>query len=210
MNRIILDQIKITFNEETLFELKQLEIGSNEVYPLLGLNGTGKSTLLRIIAGIIKPSEGNVFLDGSLLYQPQKPMIFNTSVLENAIIGMKIIDKNKALEILDAVGLKKQIHQNAKLLSGGQQQRLCLARSILTGGEILLFDEPFSAVDIKSVKTMEDFIKEYCKSGNRTLILSTHSIKTAQCISDRCLLLADGKLEICSIEKAREYLINII
>lgn len=210
MGRIIINHIKVAFGEQVLFKSDYLKINSNEIYLLLGLNGTGKSTLLRIIAGLKKPSTGSIVLKGSLLYQPQKPMIFDLSALDNAMIAMDNSDKGSATEILKAVGLNKRIDQKAKLLSSGEQQRLCLARSILTGGDILLLDEPFSAVDIKSIKTLEGLLKDYCASGNRTMILATHSIKAAECLSDRCLLLRDGKLEMCSIHEARRYLIKII
>lgn len=210
MDRIWIHNVKMVFGERTLFEINNMKIGSNEIFPLLGLNGTGKSTFLRMIAGFLKPTTGDITVNGSLLYQPQKPFIFNMSVLENAVVGMKSQDKKKAHEVLEAVGMKDFINLQANNLSGGEQQRLSLARSILTDGDILLLDEPFSAVDIKYAKTLEQILKDYCFKENKTMIISTHSIKTAENIADNCLLIKDCRLNISRLERAKEYLISTI
>jgi ABC-type multidrug transport system ATPase subunit len=208
MDRIVIDNVKLMFGERTLFETDCFKIGSNEIYPLLGLNGTGKSTFLRLIAGFLKPSSGEITVNGSILYQPQKPVIFHMPVLNNAVIGMKNSDKKMAYEVLEEVGLKEFINAQSKNLSGGEQQRLSLARSLLTGGDIFLLDEPFSAVDIKSARKLEKILIDYCL--NKTMILSTHSIKIAESIADRCIFIKDGRLEISSTDAAKEYLINTI
>lgn len=210
MDRIIIDNIKLMFGFRTLFETGSITISAGSIYPLLGLNGTGKSTFLRLLSGLIKPTSGNLMVDGTILYQPQKPVIFHASVINNAIIGMETPDRKKAYDILEKVGLKNFINVQAKTLSGGEQQRLCIARSILTGGDILLLDEPFSAVDIKSAQLLELMLKDYCIRENKTMIISTHSIKTAEGISDQCILIKNDRLEICKINEAKEYLINSI
>jgi ABC-type nitrate/sulfonate/bicarbonate transport system ATPase subunit len=210
MDRIIIDNVKLMFGQRTLFETGCINIATESIYPLLGLNGTGKSTFLKLISGLLKTTVGNITVNGTVLYQPQKPVIFHTSVLNNAIIGMKIPDRIKAHNILVEVGLKDFINVQAKNLSGGEQQRLCIARSILTGGDILLLDEPFSAVDIKSAQLLELMLQNYCIRENKTMIVATHSIKTAEGISNQCILIRNDRLEICKISEAKEYLINTL
>jgi ABC-type nitrate/sulfonate/bicarbonate transport system ATPase subunit len=210
MDRIIIDNVKFMYEQRTLFETGSINIATGSIYPLLGLNGTGKSTFLRLVSGLLKPTTGNLTVNGTVLYQPQNPVIFHNSVLNNVIIGMKTPDRNKALDILEEVGLKDFVNVRARSLSGGEQQRLCIARSILTGGDILLLDEPFSAVDIKSAQLLELMLQNYCIRENKTMIVATHSIKTAESISNQCILIKNDRLEICKISEAKEYLINTL
>jgi ABC-type Mn2+/Zn2+ transport system ATPase subunit len=210
MDRIIIEDITLKLGLRSLFETGSIIIANDSIYPLLGLNGTGKSTFLRLVSGLIKPTTGNLAVNGTVLYQPQKPIIFNASVLNNVIIGMKTPDKKWAYDILEEVGLKKFINVQARNLSGGEQQRLCIARSILTGGDILLLDEPFSAVDLKSAQALELMLKNYCIRENKTMIISTHSIKTAEGVSDQCILIRDERLEICNISDAKEYFVSTL
>jgi ABC-type multidrug transport system ATPase subunit len=210
MDRIIIDNAAIGFGERNLFTTCYINIVSSEVFPLLGVNGSGKSTFIKVTAGLIKSSSGKISAIGSILYQPQNPVVFQMSVLQNAIVGMKIPDKSTAAEVLKSVGLERFINKPAKTLSGGEQQRLFLARSMLTGGDIMLLDEPFSAVDNKTDGLLKEIFINYCKKNNVSLIMSTHSIKAAESISDRCLLIKDGKLDLSDIKSAKEYLVSAI
>lgn len=196
MKRILLENLSLCFDDNELFMCKSIGLYTNEIYPVLGANGTGKSTLFKALAGIIKPVSGEININGDIVYQPQKPAIFNMSVLENALTGMKNKDKNKALVLLDRAGIGNLTHKNAKTLSGGEQQRLCLVRSLLTNCDILLLDEPFSAIDEKSVSLLEEILLEY-KAKDKTIMIATHSLSSAKRLSDKHFLIDNGELKLC-------------
>ena len=210
MNRIELRNIELKFDDRILLKSGNIDIADGSIYPLLGLNGSGKTTCMRMLAGFIKPLAGSFKLDGELLYQPQKPVLFSMTVLENAMVGMIQKDEAKALELLADLGLADFAHAKAKSLSGGEQARLCLARSMLTGGDVLLLDEPFAAIDSKSADAVALLVKNYCLRERTTLIVTVHNVQTAKLLSERCLLIRDEKLVVSDTDAVRDYFIGAI
>lgn len=162
---------------------------------ILGMSGCGKSTLLRFIAGLQKPTEGTVMIKGmevdenmraSMVFQQYSSLPWMT-VLDNVALALRYkgIGKKerneKAREMLDLVGLSGHENKYAQYptLSGGQLQRVAIARSLLANPEILLMDEPFGALDIKTRLKMQDLLSDIWRKFNSTIIFVTHDISEA-------------------------------
>ncbi len=162
---------------------------------IMGMSGCGKSTLLRYIAGLQKPTEGEVLVKGnpidknnrvSMVFQQYSSLPWMT-VLDNVGLALRYkgLSKKerdiKAYEMLELVGLKGHEHKYAQYpsLSGGQLQRVAIARSLLANPEILLMDEPFGALDIKTRLKMQDLLSSIWRKFNSTIIFVTHDISEA-------------------------------
>ncbi len=182
-----------------------LRIGAGEVLTLIGPNGCGKSTLLRVIAGLLTPSRGGVFLDGQpvmgpdprigLLFQEPRLLPWRTVAgnvaypLELAGAPRSVIDARVA-EVLDRVGLTAATKFLPAQLSGGMRQRAALARALILEPEVLLLDEPFSALD---AMTRDRFNVELLALWGRletTIVFVTHSIPEAIFLGDRVIVLS--------------------
>jgi|GEM_PF-2158961 len=207
MGRIEICDIELKFDERVLFRSGRIGIGGG-AYPLMGLNGTGKTTLLRMLAGFVKPDTGSFRLEGSALYQPQKPAVFPMTALENAMLGMENPDRGAALSMLSDVGLSDFAGAQAKTLSGGEQQRLCLCRSMLAGGDIFLIDEPFSAVDQNAAEKLAMYLTDHCKRMRATLLIAMHNLQMAQKMSEQFLLIRRGELVLCGAAAVRDYFLE--
>ncbi|MCI5083676.1 MAG: ABC transporter ATP-binding protein [Saprospiraceae bacterium] len=167
---------------------------------ILGMSGCGKSTILRYIAGLQQPTEGEVLMHGhpvsdekrvSMVFQQYSSLPWMT-VLDNVSLALsfKGISKaerdQKALEIIELVGLKGHEHKFAQYptLSGGQLQRVAIARSIIANPEILLMDEPFGALDINTRLQMQDLLAKLWMQFHSTIIFVTHDIAEAVYLGD--------------------------
>src|SRR5690625_2675630 len=179
-------------------------IEEGEFISLLGPSGCGKSTILSIIAGIIKQSEGNVFLkdrkinDSKLAigYMLQQDYLFPwRTIIDNVLLGPQInkvnteLMKTKGLELLAEVGLSGVAENYPDSLSGGMRQRAALIRTLITDPEILLLDEPFSALDFLTKLKLEDLVFQLLKAYQKTAILVTHDIGEAISMSDRIFIM---------------------
>lgn len=196
MERIVAYNIKLDFENNEVFGCKTLKLSAGEIYPLLGENGTGKSSFLRLISGIINPSEGNIKVYGKVIYQPQKPAVFNISVMENALIGIKGKERDRAMNLLNRAGIGHLADKNAKKLSAGEKQRLCFVRTLMANGDIILLDEPFSAIDEKSAGIFEQILREHKEEG-KTILIATHSYESAKRLSDKYILIGDREMKLC-------------
>ena len=172
----------------------------SKIYGILGQSGCGKTTLLRTIAGLMKPLSGQVFVDDELVTRASKNNIYMMhqnytsfdwlKCLDNVLIAKKVKGKVDAEDIIKAkkmislVGLEGNEDKYPKQLSGGMRQRLALARTLFMNPEIILMDEPLSALDSDTRKTMQDLIIEKHKETNNTIIMVTHSIEEAKKMCD--------------------------
>ena len=167
---------------------------------ILGMSGAGKSTLLRYISGLQKPTEGQVFVNGkeldkdtrvSMVFQQYSSLPWKT-VLENVALSLEFKGigrkerEEKAMEMIKLVGLEGHQHKYAiyPTLSGGQLQRVAIARSLLANPEILLMDEPFGALDIKTRLQMQDLLTKLWDQFQSTIIFVTHDISEAVYLAD--------------------------
>ena len=171
-----------------------------KIYGILGESGCGKTTLLRTIAGLIKPLSGNVIVNKELVTKASKNNIYMMhqnytsfdwlKCLDNILIAQKVkgiinkCDIDRAKEMLSIVGLEGNEDKYPKQLSGGMRQRLALARTLFMNPEIILMDEPLSALDIETREKMQDLIIKKHKETNNTIIMVTHSKEEAQKMCD--------------------------
>ncbi len=172
---------------------------------ILGMSGSGKSTLLRYIAGLQKPTKGQVLVKGKPVDESQRvSMVFQQysslpwqTVLQNVSLALKFQGvakserEDRAMEIIKLVGLEGHEKKFAQYpsLSGGQLQRVAIARSLLANPEILLMDEPFGALDIKTRLTMQDLLTNIWRKFQSTIIFVTHDISEAVYLADDIYIL---------------------
>jgi len=190
-----------------------LSLGVGELVALLGPSGCGKTTALRIVAGLEKEDSGQVILgDRDITKVPahlrNMGMVFqayslfpNLTVEENVAFGLQMrkVDKEKRLkkshELLDLVGLDSQSKRYPHQLSGGQQQRVALARALAFEPDVLLLDEPLSALDAQVRANLREEIRRLQLSLGTTTLFVTHDQEEAMAISDRVGVMSHGKLE---------------
>jgi len=179
------------------------EIQPGEVLALLGRSGCGKSTLLHMLSGLTMPSEGAVVINGNTVKEPssrwvmmfQAPSLYPwMSVAKNAALGLRFSRRSDEIktripEVLELVDLSAFADRNAQELSGGQQQRVALARSLATNPEMLLLDEPFSALDAFTRRSLQQDVRQIAKRLGITLVLVTHDVGEAVRMADRVLVL---------------------
>lgn len=175
----------------------------NKVYGILGKSGCGKTTLLRTIAGLMKSLEGQVIINGDLVTRANKNNVYMLhqnytsfdwmNCLENVLIAKRIKGKvneediKMAKQMLKNVELQGYENKYPKQLSGGMRQRLALARTLFIKPEIILMDEPLSALDSDTRTTMQDLILRIHKETNNAIIMVTHSKNEAEKMCDEII-----------------------
>jgi len=206
---ISLDYITHRFSPSSAPTLQEIEnrIEPGEMVALIGRSGCGKSTLLHMLAGLLIPSEGCVRINGHQVSRPsakwnmmfQKASLYPwMSVKENAALGLLFagVSKTEAYqrvdELLDMVGLHDKKDVNVQSLSGGQQQRVALARSLATDPEVLLLDEPFSALDAFTRTALQEEVPAICRERGITMVIVTHDIDEAITMADRVLIMSQN------------------
>jgi ABC-type nitrate/sulfonate/bicarbonate transport system ATPase subunit len=179
-----------------------LSIAPEEKVALIGRSGCGKSTLLHMMAGLLMPTDGCVRINAHQVVRPsakwnimfQKPSLYPwMSVKQNAELGLTFERKKnpqKIAELLELVGLSDKANDNVQSLSGGQQQRVALARSLATTPEVLLLDEPFSALDAFTRSSLQDEVIRIATRQKLTMVIVTHDIEEAVAMADRVLIMA--------------------
>lgn len=181
-----------------------LSVSDGEFISLVGPSGCGKSTILSCIAGLIKPTSGDIVINGKKIngpspkvgYMLQSDYLFEwQTIRDNALVGLKVMEKlNKENEkyvnyLLHEMGLSDYKQHYPSQLSGGMRQRAALVRTLVTNPDILLLDEPFSALDYQTRLKLEDLIFETLKKHEKTAILVTHDIGESIAMSDRIIIL---------------------
>jgi phosphate transport system ATP-binding protein len=213
--------LSISYGEKQVIREVNLKVSSHQVTAVIGPSGCGKSTLLRTLNRMndFIPNfsmEGEIIFQGNNLYAPsvdpgdirqkigmvfQRPNPFPKSIYKNVTWGPKINGYTGDLQNLAEDALKRaalwdevkdRLNDSALKLSGGQQQRLCIARAIAMNPEVILMDEPCSALDPRATARIEDLIKEL--RANYTIVIVTHNMQQAARISDQTAFLYEGDL----------------
>jgi NitT/TauT family transport system ATP-binding protein len=196
--------------EVPVLEHVSLTLKNNEIVALLGRSGCGKSSLLRIIAGLMPPTAGTVTIGGQRVDGPasQVALVFQTfalfpwlTALENVEIGLEaqgVVPQERhkrALAAIDLIGLDGYESAYPKELSGGMRQRVGLARALVVHPEVLLMDEPFSALDVLTAETLRtDLLDLWCEGRMpiSSILMVTHNIEEAVLMSDRILVFSSN------------------
>ncbi len=201
------EKISKTFNRKSILKDVELDIKDGEFVCLVGESGSGKTTLLKIIAGLLEPDKGEVLIDGekleginfktSFIFQNGALLpwldISGNVVLPFTLSGSKY-DPKEIEKILNEVGLKSMADKYPRDLSGGQRQRVGIARALAVRRPILLLDEPFSALDVKTTAELHWELLQIWKSRKLTIIMVSHSIEEAVELAGRAVLLKDGNI----------------
>ena len=202
-------------NIQKILDQISFNVKEREILAILGKSGCGKSTLLRIIAGLVKPSRGKVKYNNETTAKTFGiSMIFQSfalfpwlTVLENVELGLEAMDiprmerRQKALEAIDLIGLDGFESAMPRELSGGMKQRVGFARALVVEPQVMLMDEPFSALDILTSDTLKnDFLDLWVakKTNLKSVIIVTHSIEEAVMMADRVLILASNPGRVVS------------
>ncbi len=206
---ISLDYISHRYSPDSKPVLENIEnlINAGELVALIGRSGCGKSTLLHMLAGLLIPSDGCVRINGHQVSKPsakwnmmfQKASLYPwMNVKDNAALGLLFAGVSKPEaearvdKLLDMVGLHDKKDVNVQSLSGGQQQRVALARSLATEPDVLLLDEPFSALDAFTRKSLQEEVPAICRELGITMVIVTHDIDEAIAMASRVLIMSQN------------------
>ena len=202
------DEVSFKYKDEDKDIVKKLSFSlkQGEFISMLGTSGCGKSTIFRLITGLENPSEGNIFLNGNNLkskknligYMPQKDLLLPwRNILENICLPLEISGvgklqaKEKAEEFLKKFSLYEYKNKYPKDLSGGMKQRISFIRTLLTNSDLLLLDEPFSALDAITRISLQEWTLNQCSKLNKTILFITHDVEEAIFLSNKILLVSE-------------------
>ena len=211
-----LEKVSVFFNKRKILENLNINLQQGEILGLLGPNGVGKSTIFNIITGLIKPNYGSIYINNKNItndpifhrtkkhkigYVPQYGGYFHDLTLRqnlNAISEIVIEDKKLRDEKINLLISKFELEalQNikAEFLSGGQKKRLVISLALLSDPKILLLDEPFAALDIMTIKNLQQIIVDLQTQNNISIILCDHQARDLLSCVDLAVVLSNGKV----------------
>ncbi|MDE6583955.1 MAG: ABC transporter ATP-binding protein [Anaeroplasmataceae bacterium] len=208
-----LQGINKKYGNKQILENITFDVEQGEFLSLLGSSGCGKTTLLKLLVGIETPTSGAIYKDGidiSALtpFERKIGIVFqnyalfpNMNVFQNIAFALRSqhLKKEeievKVKDMIEMVGLSEHIYKKPNQLSGGQQQRVAIARTLIMQPDIILLDEPMSALDASIRMVLRKLLKEIQKKANVTMIYVTHDQEEAFAMSERILILNNGKIE---------------
>ena len=205
-----LQNIVKKFDGVTILDDVSLKIEKGEIVSILGSSGSGKTTLLNLLLGITNVDSGKIIYNGNdITYVPMEKRGFNIvfqdyalfpnlTAYENIVYGLRnnphISTKEDVEDFINLLGLQKHLDKRIEQLSGGQKQRVALARTMVMKPKILLLDEPLSALDGVIKESIKSKIKEIAREYELTTIIVTHDPEEALTLSDKVLIINDGKI----------------
>ena len=215
--KLIAKDLEMVFDGKQTLNKVSFDVRDGEFLSILGPSGCGKTTILRILIGLLTPTAGSVVKDGVEITQLppasrgmgivfQNYALFeNMTVLQNVEYALKIRKENKsadakkqvrerALEVIAQMGLSEHVDKLPTMLSGGQQQRVAIARTMVLNPDIILFDEPMSALDVETRLSLRAELKRIQKEFGTTMIYITHDQEEAFAMSDRIMIMREANL----------------
>ena len=205
-----LQNIKKSFDGKEVLKDISIEVGDGEIVSILGPSGCGKTTLLNIILGLTNPDSGEINFNGeditkvpiekrgfNIVFQDYA-LFPNLNAYQNITYGLKnkpgISTQEEIDDFINLLGLKEHLNKKIEQLSGGQKQRVALARTLVMKPKILLLDEPLSALDGVIKESIKERIKTIAKEFNLTIIIVTHDPEEALTLSNKVLIINQGKI----------------
>ena len=211
---IKVENLEKSFKEKEVLKGIDLEINKGDILAIIGPSGSGKSTLLRTLNKLEKKTSGNIYFENKNIdeldinkLREKVGMVFqqfnlfsNMTILENLLAAplntkkmKKDVAEEKALELLEKIGLSEKKNSYPKELSGGQKQRIAIIRALMMEPELILFDEPTSALDPEMVKDVLDLMKNLANDG-MTMAIVTHEMEFAKQVSNKIIIMDDGEI----------------
>lgn len=205
MKKLVATDISVAYDDEKIIEGVSLTLNEGELVSLLGVSGSGKTTVFNVLSGLLKPQTGKVLLDGrditgkpgNVSYMLQKDLLLrHRTVIDNVslplvIKGMKKKDaREKARGLFADFGLEGTEKKYPRELSGGMRQRCALLRTYLTGADVALLDEPFSALDTLTKASVHRWYTDIMEKIKLSTVFVTHDIDEAVLLSDRVYILS--------------------
>ena len=206
------DNVRFQYEVEdfSIIDHLSFEVQDGEFVSVIGASGCGKSTIFRLVNKLLTPAFGQILVDGESIekkknycgYMPQQDMLFPwRTVRENLMLPMEIQGRfskeqmrKKADEALESVGLTGWGDTMPKELSGGMRQRAAFARTVLTGSDLMLLDEPFSALDYLTRLSMREWLLEQWEREKKTVLFITHDVEEAVFLSSRVLVVEQSPI----------------
>lgn len=218
------DNVSFQYDVEdfSIIDHLSFDVKDGEFVSVIGASGCGKSTIFRLVNKLLLPASGEILVDGESIekkrnycgYMPQQDLLFPwRTVRENLLLPMEIRGgysktemREKADAALESVGLKDWGDKTPKELSGGMRQRAAFARTVLTGSDLLLLDEPFSALDYLTRISMREWLLEQWEREKKTVLFITHDVEEAVFLSSRILVVEESPItHLRSIDVPAEY-----
>lgn len=214
---LIAKDLEMVFDGKCTLNKVNFDIRDGEFLSILGPSGCGKTTILRILVGLLKPTGGRVFKNGEditelpsaargmgIVFQ-NYALFENMTVLQNVEYALKIRKENRsaaarkqvrerALAVIDQMGLSEHINKLPTMMSGGQQQRAAIARTMILNPDIILFDEPMSALDVETRLALRAELKRIQKEFGTTMVYITHDQEEAFAMSDRIMIMREANV----------------
>ena len=208
-----IDNLEKAFGPETVVDGLSCELEAQQTLSILGRSGCGKTTLLKIIAGLESSDTGSIFLEGQdittavpqsrgIVYLYQEPLLFpHLNVWDNLAFGLRLRKvaadtiKKQADEMLENIGLSNHADKMPHQLSGGQRQRVAFGRAIIVNPKLLLLDEPFASLDVEIRASMQQLFKALASQFSITSIFVTHDLKEALLMGDQIAYMQKGTLK---------------
>ncbi|MCM3117453.1 ABC transporter ATP-binding protein [Neobacillus sp. MER 74] len=204
--------------EKPIFHGLTLDVKRGEFVSVIGASGSGKSTLFKLVTGLLEPNQGDILIDGkqtgkrlgSVGYMPQKDLLLPwRTVLENVLLPLEVTKEHKQTRIpeirewLSRFGLAEFEKAYPNELSGGMKQRVAFLRTLMTGKELLLLDEPFGALDSMTKRNMHKWLLGLWGELQKTVLFITHDLEEAILLSDRVYVLQDKGIKELKVNLPR-------
>jgi NitT/TauT family transport system ATP-binding protein len=210
VNFLQLDSVHFAYpdRDEVLHDVR-LQLAPGEIHCLIGRSGCGKTTVLKLAAGLLSPQKGQVLLNGVVVHEPSSDMgfVFQSptlltwlSVLDNVLLPLSLhgpikqAERVYAEELLAQMGMSTSIHDKPQQLSGGQQSRVAIARALITRPSVLFMDEPFASLDAITREELQRDFLALCQNEGTAVLFVTHDMGEAIYLADRVSLVHAGQL----------------